>query len=249
MTATVEIEIAELKAEVKTLLLAIERDKVTPKPVQRIGEIIEAMRSYKMAIVKANLPRNVGSDRLKWGRTITLLRQHREEHLVNAHPTTGIEPLRDWLKKLDCAFVLGGRLDWRLNDSDWEASVWTQLCEWVERGYAMLFSDTHKAEWPRVVDADVLAKWEDEEQELEYRLFARMGIFLPQDDSPVLDENQPFTIRWRESALYLGDTDRCSATASPLRSIAHVAKDSINAGMRWRSFRIEKRPSLGPSPR
>ena len=207
MSTKIEIDIDELKAEVKDLLLAAERDRITPKPVQRIGEIIDVVLSYKSAIVKANTPRNFDFKSPNCKNNKTLLRQHRKECLADADPATGVAPLRNWLAKLDCAFVLGGQLFWRLNDSDWETSVWRPLCEWVERGYALLFVDSKNAKWPWPIDVSEMARWEVEEQELERRLFVKMATFLPKDDSPVLDDNQPFTIRWRDCSCYLGDND------------------------------------------
>src|SRR5581483_3901131 len=44
-------------------------------------------------------------------------------------------------------------------------------------------------------------------QELETRLYARMSTFIPEEDSPVLDPKEPFTICWRGYHCYMGDND------------------------------------------
>ena len=71
----------------------------------------------------------------------------------------------------------------------------------------MLYGDINNEVLPKPIDSGVLAKWENEELDLEYRLYARIEIFIVKEDSPVLDEKEPFTIRWRECSRYLGDTD------------------------------------------
>jgi hypothetical protein len=205
--AKVEIDLDELKREVKDFMLSIERDRITPKPVQRIGEIIEAMRRFKMAVVKANVPRGLGTEKQTSREEQNGLRQHRLAHQTDPDPDTGIPALRDRLKKLDCAFLLGGELYWRLDDSDWEAGVWKPIHEWVQRGYAMLFSGSGDKDWPRPVEAAVLSAWEAEEQGLESRLFERMSTFIPEPDLPVIDPDEQFTIRWRGYPCYLGDND------------------------------------------
>src|SRR5438067_2370059 len=76
-----------------------------------------------------------------------------------------------------------------------------------EHGYSMLAEGATRKDWPRPIDPAVLKRWEDEEKEIEFRLFARMGTFIPEDDYPVVDKLQPFTIRWRGFPCVFDDTD------------------------------------------
>jgi hypothetical protein len=116
----IEISIDELKREVKEFLLSIERDRITPRPVQRIGDSLDMLRRYMAAVVRANDPRDFSPGAAKDPEQSELLRQHREVHFADSRPDAGLIPLRVKLKALDCTFVLAGEVCWRLDEADWE---------------------------------------------------------------------------------------------------------------------------------
>ena len=102
MDGKIEIDIQQLKEEVKDFLLSLERDRITPKPIQRIGEIMFRLRQYKMAVVKANVPRAFAFER-PGHKQIRMLREHRQEQFSNTDPQIGLAPLKDWLTAISTA--------------------------------------------------------------------------------------------------------------------------------------------------
>lgn len=191
------IDIKELVAQTIAFLAATDREE---RPEHRIAKIIAEMRLYKAAVVKANVPRGYRPDHNRHR-----LRAHRE---ATRDPEADLSKLKTWLTTRDSAYLLGKGAQWRLDDSDWEEHVWSPLSEWAERGYAMLFGGSDQEDWPRPVPPDGIKAWEETELELEYRLLARVGLFVPLGDDLVLDATEPFTIRWKDIPCFLGDTDR-----------------------------------------
>ena len=123
-------------------------------------------------------------------------------------PGTDIIRIKNWLSALDSKYLLGAEVTWRIDDSDWEVNIWTPLCKWSERGYAMLFDASDTKNWPQPISPGAIKSWEDDEQELEWQLSGRISIFLPTGDDVVLDETEPFTIRWRNQFCFLDNTDQ-----------------------------------------
>ncbi len=199
----IEISIEDLKAEVKEFLLEIERDRITPKPVQRIGEIMSLLRRYMRAVVMANAPRDY-SPGARNAKQRDRLRAHREACLADTDPKNGLTANREKLKALDCAFVLAGEIVWRIDEVEWEMKLWRPLYRCVERGYEMLYGGKEEAGWPSYISEADLQVWRAEEQEIEWSLIARIKIFWPEGDFPVVDDDE-FSVRWKGEACVLGN--------------------------------------------
>ncbi|HMP02779.1 MAG TPA: hypothetical protein PKC45_09800 [Gemmatales bacterium] len=202
----VVIDLEELHREVTEMQLAVERDRNRQNPEQRIVEILDLMRRYMGAVVRANAPRDFSPGLRDDGKQRASLRGHREDCLDNMDERTGLEPLRGKLTSLDCTFVLAGEGEWRLDEQEWEMKLWRPLCRWVESGYLMLYDGMEQQEWPKYVQDARVKEWCSEEQEIEYLLFSRIALFIPYDEFPVVNEKD-FTLRWRGKTGLIGDND------------------------------------------
>lgn len=190
------IDAGELVAQAQAFLAELKREE---RSEHRIARVVDEMRAYKAAVVMANFPRGHGPDG-----DSDRLREHRE---VSRAPDAAIPRLLRWLTTRDGAYLLGGEARWRLDDADWEENVWSPLASWAERGHALLFAGSGAAGWPDPVPPEDLRAWEAEELALELRLLARTAAFVTVGDGIVLDPDEPFTIRWRETPCRLGDNN------------------------------------------
>jgi hypothetical protein len=186
------------------------------------------MRRYKEAVVKASAPRDFKPGSEVDPKQARRLRDHRQKHADITDPETGLEPLRQRLKALDCKFILGNETSWRVRDADWELKVWKPLFDWVEEGYGMLFRDRQS---PKTIPAQELRNWDDKELNLEYHLMSRMLDFMPENGDPIMDEGS-LSVRWRDEECFLGNTQQYALMTCLIKETGrYVPYDSIRTAL------------------
>lgn len=166
---------------------------MTPRPIQRIDEIIKFARQYMTEVVRANVPIQYVSGAEFEPKMIEPLRSHRE---ANQRPDSELMILKEKLSKLNCDFVLDGEIAWSLDVLDWETKIWGPLQRWVQRGHAILFERRPGAIWPVRVPEQSLRKWLQQGQEIERLLADRKVTFCPDDVLPIISKNER-SYRWR----------------------------------------------------
>lgn len=189
------IKLEELVAQIEALRSEAAK---TERPEHRIREIVTQMRHYMTLVVKANVPRGFQEGDNE------RLRAHREEA---RGPQSDLLAVRQWLETRDNLYLLGGQDRWRLDELDWETKVWSPLYEWVKRGYELMFGGSDDPCWPQPVAGSELRAWEDEEQEVEWKLQKRISVFVPVGSEFTLDQREPFSFRFRGTLCCLGEND------------------------------------------
>ena len=190
---------SEFERLVEKLAREAEDKRHETKPQAQVWAIIHRMRSYQEAVIRANAPRDfkAGSTDPQNGER---LRKYRQIQKDITDLNLGMTPLGASLATLGCRDVLG-ETEWRVNNTEWEAKIWTPLHAWVAHGYEMLFA----SEVPKLIPELDLVRWEKEELQLEQQLIAHLLKVMPEDDYPVADE-ETFHVRWRDEECDLGNT-------------------------------------------
>ena len=152
--------------------------KSSPKPIQRLAEVVDLLRQFMGVVVRTNAPRDfVSGTEKKDEAKRELLRRHRTAALHDASADS-IAALKDRLAALDSRFVLADE-PWRIDEAQWEREMWRPLHQWVTRGYELLFRGMDGPTWPRFAEQVELDEWQEEEQEIEWLLMSAMNHFLP----------------------------------------------------------------------
>jgi hypothetical protein len=172
------------------------------RPQVRVWMIIQQMRIYTEAVMRANKPRDFKGSSTD-PRNIARLRKHRATQKDIADPKIGVTPLAASLAAVSSQFVIGEESGWQISASEWEKKIWTPLHEWVARSYQTLFG----RDVPTVIPELELIQLEKDESQLEHQLLDLMQKAMPEDDDyPVADEST-FKVYWRGEECDLGNSD------------------------------------------
>lgn len=195
-------------------------------PHLRLWEVVVLVQRFAEAVRRAHAPRSFSTGPDSATQRREALRRHREAHLAIRDLNIGLVPLLLRLTSLDCTFVFGDGPSFGVNRFEWDTELWMPLSRWAEAGFALLYKDKDKADWPRQVSAGEFQDWLAEEEAIKQDVLERMKAVLPDDGSPVVDVERG-VVKWRGEVVRLCEGKKTKKSLLLLARLAKAKGDPV----------------------